>query len=270
MPTGQLHPPMAEPASTTTCAATTARLLPACQDANYITPVDPIFRLASAAGPTTSPYYSDNLNTNFNALPGHPAAEHLEGPGLHHELPVGQRLCRQCTDNNYVTWDRHVGHGRDSNVRLQQMTWYGTYELPFGKGKQFASGVNGADQHDHRRMATVRHLATWQAVCRSRSTTTKRAPTFPAALRTYPSYTGSAKMKTNLTGFRQSPAAPVRRTYYTKQTSNLLTDPGTGIFKNPGPRHSRQRGPQHLLWPRVLQCRSLPQQDGHHPREHRQ
>jgi len=26
-----------------------------------------------------------------------------------------------------------------------------------------------------------------------------------------------------------------QRTFYTKQTSNLISDPGTGIFKNPGP-----------------------------------
>ena len=42
----------------------------------------------------------------------------------------------------YASWDRHVAHGRDSNVRLQQLTWYGTYDLPFGKGKQFGAGVN--------------------------------------------------------------------------------------------------------------------------------
>ena len=38
------------------------------------------------------------------------------------------------------TWDHVVTHFRDSNVRLQQMVAYGSYDLPFGKGKQFASG----------------------------------------------------------------------------------------------------------------------------------
>ena len=31
-----------------------------------------------------------------------------------------------------------------ANVRNQQLTTYGSYDLPFGKGKQYASGVNRA------------------------------------------------------------------------------------------------------------------------------
>ena len=37
-----------------------------------------------------------------------------------------------------------VTHFRDSNVRTQQLVSYGSYDLPFGKGKQFGAGVNRA------------------------------------------------------------------------------------------------------------------------------
>ena len=41
-------------------------------------------------------------------------------------------------------------------------------------------------------------------------------------------------MKTSLTGFRPSSGGVGTRTYYQAQTTDLLTDPGTGIFSNPG------------------------------------
>jgi hypothetical protein len=46
--------------------------------------------------------------------------------------------------NSYWTWDHHVTHYRDSNVRNQQLVVYGSYELPFGRGKQFGAGVSRA------------------------------------------------------------------------------------------------------------------------------
>jgi hypothetical protein len=44
----------------------------------------------------------------------------------------------------YSTWSKKVVHMRDSNVRDQQIVVYGSYDLPFGKGKQFAPDVNHA------------------------------------------------------------------------------------------------------------------------------
>ena len=35
-------------------------------------------------------------------------------------------------------------HLRDSQVRDQQLTFYGSYDLPFGKGKQFVQNANHA------------------------------------------------------------------------------------------------------------------------------
>ena len=41
-------------------------------------------------------------------------------------------------------------------------------------------------------------------------------------------------MKTSLTGFTPGSGGVGTRTYYQPQTKDLLTDPGTGIFVNPG------------------------------------
>src|SRR5581483_4567534 len=42
----------------------------------------------------------------------------------------------------FYTWDHKVTHGRDSNTRDQQLTAYGSYDLPFGKGKQYYPNAN--------------------------------------------------------------------------------------------------------------------------------
>ena len=41
-------------------------------------------------------------------------------------------------------------------------------------------------------------------------------------------------MKTSLTGFTSGTKGVGTRQYYVQQTTNLLTDPGTGVFVNPG------------------------------------
>ena len=40
------------------------------------------------------------------------------------------------------TWDHRVTHLRDSNVRAQSLISYGSYDLPFGRGKQIAPNSN--------------------------------------------------------------------------------------------------------------------------------
>ena len=42
----------------------------------------------------------------------------------------------------YWTWDHHVTHQRDSNVRNHSLVSYGSYDFPFGRGKQFAPNAN--------------------------------------------------------------------------------------------------------------------------------
>jgi hypothetical protein len=210
--------------------------LTACKDANYQQPSDPNLSPGQCGWTNDITYYSDNLNTNFNAL--QVTLQQNTWKGLDYTANY-QWASAFADSTNYSTWDRHAEHGRDSNVRLQQLTWYGSYELPFGKGRQFGAGMN--------RMADL-IAGGWQI-----STTLSWAGGLPFSLTynesctnvpsggtgcsgnapQYPSYNGNAKMKTSLTGF-QDKGGTGTRTYYQKQTSNLLTDPGNGIFKNPG------------------------------------
>ena len=46
------------------------------------------------------------------------------------------------TSSGYFTWDPKSVYGHDSNVRTHSATLYGTYLLPFGKGKQFFNSAN--------------------------------------------------------------------------------------------------------------------------------
>jgi hypothetical protein len=202
--------------------------LPACRDANYTTPAG---IPAGQCGWTSDiTYYSDNLNTNFNAA--QVTLQQSVWHGLNYTANY-QWASAFADSTQYASWNRHVAHGRDSNVRRQQFTWFGTYELPFGRGKMFGSGVN---------TVTNAIIGGWQT-----SGTFNVAGGLPFSLSynesgtnvpgsapNYPSYSGGAKMKTTLTGFQPKSNGTGQRSYYTKQTSNLLTDPGTGVFKNPG------------------------------------
>ena len=204
--------------------------LPACRDANYVTPVQAYVTPGQCGWTNDIQYYSDNLNTNFNALQVTLAQNTWKGL----DYTVNYQWASAFADSTgYSTWNRHAVHGRDSNVRLQQMTWYGSYELPFGHGKQFAAGANGI---------TNAIIGGWQI-----SSVFNWAGGLPFTLNyknsgknisgsapTYPSYTGTAKMRTNLSGFQPKSSGTGQRNYYTKQSSDITVDPGNGIFKNPG------------------------------------
>ncbi|HTW78631.1 MAG TPA: TonB-dependent receptor [Terracidiphilus sp.] len=45
-------------------------------------------------------------------------------------------------NTNWYTWSHSIAHMRDSNVRRQQLVGYGSYDLPFGRGKQFMPNAN--------------------------------------------------------------------------------------------------------------------------------
>jgi hypothetical protein len=118
-------------------------------------------------------------------------------------------------------------------VRRQQLTWYGSYDLPLGKGKQYVPGANritdliiGGYQ--------LSGVVNWSGGLPFTLNYSETSNNIPSSAPSYPSYTGNgARMKTNLTGFQGKNGTGSRK-YYVKQTTNLITDTGTGIFKNPG------------------------------------
>jgi hypothetical protein len=82
-------------------------------------------------------YYSNDLNTEFDAL------QVTLAQAMWHGLSatINYQWAAAFDDNGgYSTWTHSaVVHQRDGNVRQQQMVGYGSYDLPFGKGKQYLS-----------------------------------------------------------------------------------------------------------------------------------
>ena len=80
------------------------------------------------------------------------------------------------TQADYWTWSHVLPHMRDSNVRDQQLTLYGSYDLPFGKGKQFTPGANHADRPDDWRLSVELASINWSGGLPFTSATTTVAP----------------------------------------------------------------------------------------------
>ncbi len=205
--------------------------LPACRDSNYTQP-NPSLGAGACGWTSDITYYSDNLNTNFNAA--QVTLQQSAWHGLNYTANY-QWASAFADSTQFASWDRHVAHGRDSNVRLQQLTWFGTYELPFGKGKMYGSGVNGATDAiiGGWQLAGTFNVAGGLPFSLSYG---ESGNNIPGSAPNYPSYTGGAKMKVNLTKFspKTDGSGTGTRSYYVAQTSNVITDPGTGVFKDPG------------------------------------
>jgi hypothetical protein len=86
-------------------------------------------------------YYGDDENTEFDAMQLTLAKQYSKGLAV-----TGNYQWAAAFDDNsgYWTWSHVIPHMRDSNVRNQQLTAYGSYDLPFGKGKQYVAGANRA------------------------------------------------------------------------------------------------------------------------------
>lgn len=213
--------------------------LAACGDAAYDPNSSDPFITGGKCGWTNDiTYYSDNLNTEFNALQVTLAQQAWHGLGYTANFQWASAFAPA---TGFSTWDVKSVRGRDSNVRLHQLTWYGTYDLPFGHGKQFVPGAN---------RVTDAIIGGWQL-----SSTLNWAGGLPFTLSygesgnnvpgsapSYPSYAGSKKMSTSLKGFKDKTDSSGNklgtgtRSFYTAQVDNLV-DPGslnTGVFKNPG------------------------------------
>ena len=83
----------------------------------------------------------DDQNTEFNALQVTLAQQLSKGLAITGNYQWASAYGEQ---NNYWTWSHVVTHLRDSNVRHQQLTVYGSYDLPFGRGKQIVPNANKA------------------------------------------------------------------------------------------------------------------------------
>jgi hypothetical protein len=118
---------------------------PACSDAAYIsladlqtTDGDPFLQAGQCGWTSGISYYGDDQNTEFDALQVTLAKTMSKGLSATFNYQWASAFGDA---NGYWTWSHVVTHYRDSNVRRQQLVAYGSYELPFGRGKQFAANV---------------------------------------------------------------------------------------------------------------------------------
>lgn len=117
--------------------------LPACRDSNYISTTalqgidsDPWLTSGQCGWTNNISYYGDDQNTEFDALQVTIAKTFAKGLSLNANYQWASAFGDQ---NGYWTWSHSVTHLHDSNVRPQQLVSYGSYDLPFGRGKQFAN-----------------------------------------------------------------------------------------------------------------------------------
>jgi hypothetical protein len=114
--------------------------LAACGDPNYAQPTgDPNLQPGQCGWSQDISYYGDDQNTNFNALQVTLAQAMWHGLAANFNYQYAHANDHQ---SSFETWDPAIAYGADSAVRHHAATVYGSYDLPFGKGKQFYSGAN--------------------------------------------------------------------------------------------------------------------------------
>lgn len=236
-----------------------AMKLPACADAAYTTPTEP-FVTAGMCGWTNSiAYRGSDQNTEFDAMQITLAQQLKNGLAVTGNYQWASAFDEQ---SNYYTWSHSITHMRDSNVRDQQVTIYGSYDFPFGKGKQYLQNANrvtdllvGGFQ-----LSGTMNLSGGLPFSLGYGNCVANVPSSDVPCD--PSVKAGAHMKTSLTGFTPSSGGTGTRTFYAQQipcadnassdptnpnppckagsTANGdLTDPidvaaGTGLFANPG------------------------------------
>jgi len=186
---------------------------------------------AGACGWTSDlQYYVNNLNTSFNALQVTLAQGMWKGWAYTANYQWASAFA---TNTGFSSWDPAAVNGRDSNVRLQQLTWYGSYDLPFGHGKQYASNSRAMDLLLGG--FQLSGVLNWAGGLPFTLNYNEAGSNIPGSAPSYPSYTSGGHMKTSLTGFKAGSNGTGSRTFYKKQVDNLITPTVTnGLFKNPG------------------------------------
>ncbi len=216
--------------------------LPACRDANYTTPTEPFITPGMCGWNNSIAYRGDDQNTEFDALQVTMAKQFSKGLSYNVNYQWASAFGET---SNYYTWSHSITHLRDSNVRDQQVTLYGSYDLPFGKGKQFVGNANrvtdliiGGFQ--------LSQVSVWAGglpftvnynECSANVGYTPNPATSGGCA---PSVVAGRHMKTSLSGFTaNSGSGTGNRTYYQAQIPGSLTNPadvaaGTGVFLDPG------------------------------------
>jgi hypothetical protein len=230
--------------------------LPACRDPNYISLAglqaidgDPLLTSGMCGWTSGIQYNGDDQNTEYDAMQVTLSERYHKGLSFNLNYVWASAFDE---NSDYYTWSHSVSHMRDSNVRRQQLIGYGSYDLPFGKGKQFLSGAHGV---------TDVLVGGWQL-----SDATNWAGGLPFTL-TYnecgsavingpcdPSFAPGAHFKTHLSAFTPTSGGVGTRTYYQAYQLPCGSANGgiTGVFTCPGLDNFGNAGQNTVLGPRFF------------------
>jgi hypothetical protein len=241
-PSVKTSDPNAAAINTATGATATTNLLQryyglslaACKDANYTSPgsgYDNITLPAGACGWTQGiSYRGDTQNTEFDALQVTLAQQISKGLAITGNYQWASAFSEQ---SGFSTWSRSLTHMRDSNVRNQGLVVYGSYDLPFGKGKQYAQSVNRVTDliiGGYQLSGTMN----WSGGLPFSLSYNESGSNVPSDAPGDPSVVAGAHMKTNLTSFALGydstgkPTGKGSRQFYPAHSL------GDGLFVNPG------------------------------------
>jgi Carboxypeptidase regulatory-like domain/TonB dependent receptor len=189
--------------------------LAACSDPSYSQPDNTLPSGACGWSQGVS-YYGDNQNTNFNAMQVTLAQQAWKGLAATVNYQWASAFD---TNSGYYTWDPRSVYGRDSDVRQNSATAYGSYQLPFGKGKQFLQNANKAEDL----LIGGFELSGTYSVSSGLPFTINAngCPNTPGSAPCYANET--SRLKTKLSSYQPGKGW----TFYDDQT-------GTGVFSQPG------------------------------------
>jgi hypothetical protein len=228
--------------------------LAACKDSNYVNPGGPYITPGMCGWTQSIFYQGDNQNTEYDALQVSLAQSFAKGMTYNVNYSWASAFDENST---YWTWDKEATHERDSNVRDQQLVAYGSYDLPFGKGKQFAQNANRIEDLiiGGFQLSTVLN---WSGGLPFSLNYNEASNNVPGSAPNYPTMNRGHKMSTKLTSFTPGSGGTGSRQYYVQQipcadtglnssgkpictpgASGNLTDPvdvaaSNGVFANPG------------------------------------
>jgi hypothetical protein len=215
--------------------------LPACRDAAYKTPTEPLVTPGMCGWTNSIAYRGDDQNTEFDALQVTLAQNFTKGFAYTANYQWASAFGET---SNFYTWSHSITHLRDSQVRDQQLTTYGSYDLPFGKGKQYMAGANHLEDlivggFQLSGVSTwgggLPYTANYNECVANVSDTPNPATSSGCA----PSVVQGRRMQTSLTAYVPNGKGTGNRTFYQTQVPGSLTNPanvaaGTGVFLNPG------------------------------------
>ena len=196
--------------------------LPACRDAAYVTPDEPFISPGMCGWSQAVVNYGDDQNTNFNALQLTLAQQLTKGLSFTANYMWAAAFSHE---SSFSTWSKRATYGRDPYVRNQQLSGYGSYDIPLGRGKRYMPKARAWLNRiiGHYQLSAILN---WAGGLPFSVTYAECDNNLPYDAPCMPNSTG--RMKTGLSGFIPSAQGTGTRTFYQEQTLD------GGVFSNPG------------------------------------